>query len=144
MPGTARGEEVALRRLRLAGGFALLCATVLALALGSVGRLEGSTIPFLLGVHGALLLLAGLATGALFPAAAGALLSGGGSARDAAGQLEAADHLGAGLAALLGAVVFIPTLGLVRSAWLLVALEALGLAGVVVALPGRDTDLARS
>jgi spermidine synthase len=142
MPGAALSEVVALRRLRLAAAFALLCAAALALALGSVGRLEGSPFPLLLAAHGALLLLAGLATGALFPAAAGVLLAGGGTPRDAAGRLEAADHLGAGIAALLGAVVFIPTLGLVRSAWLLVVLEALGLAGVVIAAyhPPRVTS----
>jgi spermidine synthase len=132
---SGQSEEAALRRLRLAAVFALLCATTLALALTGVGKLEGSATSLLLAVHGGLLLLVGLATGALFPAAAGVLLAGGETPRDAAGRLEAADHLGAGVAALLAAVVFIPTLGLVRSAWLVVVLEALGLAGVAMATP---------
>jgi predicted membrane-bound spermidine synthase len=57
-------------------------------------------------------------------------LAGGDSGGEAAGRLEAADHVGAAAAALLGAVVFIPVLGLTRSAWLLATLLALALIGV--------------
>lgn len=80
--------------------------------------------------HGALLAAAGLVTGALFPVAAAVRLAAGDAAGDAAGRLEAADHVGAAVSALVGAVLFIPTLGFTRSAWVLAALLALALVGL--------------
>ena len=124
--------HAAARALPVAAACAFGYAVVLAMALPFLGRLAERGTLLTLTAHGTLLLLAGLVTGAVFPAGAATLIGEGQSAREAAGRLETADHLGAGLAALLGAVVFIPALGLVRSAWLVVALQ--GLAAVMVRL----------
>ena len=111
---------------------------------GLLGRLgdpglQRTGIPDLL--HGALLLAAGAFTGGLFPVAAGVLLSRGRGIRETAGGLEAADHWGASAAALLGGVLYIPALGLIATAWLLAALEAAALAGVLLAsFRGRRTS----
>jgi len=77
-------------------------------------------------------------TGALFPTAAAVRLGAGDLAGDAAGRLETADHVGASMAALFGAILFIPTLGLARSAWLLAALLALALLALPAARESRD------
>ena len=115
-------------------GFALLLPGALRW-LGSPA-LDAATLPGLL--HGLLLLVAGLITGSLFPVAAGALLAGRHGVRAAASGLEAADHAGAAVAALLGGVIFIPALGLTGTAWLVVALEIAALVGVGLALPRRE------
>ena len=86
--------------------------------------------------HGALLLAGGVVTGALFPVASAVRLQSGDDASAAAGRLESADHAGAGAAALVGAVLLIPRLGLARTAWLLAALLVLALVGVAVARRG--------
>jgi len=93
--------------------------------------LASSAIPGLL--HGALLLAAGMVTGGLFPVAAGLLLAGRNGARETASLLEAADHGGAAVAALVGGALFIPALGLAATASLLAGLEAIALAGVGLA-----------
>jgi spermidine synthase len=95
---------------------------------------SGPGLAFL--AHGALLLAAGVVTGTLFPTAAVARLAAGETAAEAAGRLETADHAGAAVAALLGAVLFIPALGLTRAAWLLAALLALALVAVPAAGSG--------
>jgi len=46
---------------------------------------------------------------------------------EAAGRLETADHFGAAAAALFGAVLFVPLLGIAGSAGLLAALVAVAL-----------------
>jgi spermidine synthase len=127
-PGTAglRGALVA----------ALSYAVALPWTLAASARASESGLAAALLAHGALLLAAGVVTGALFPMGAAMRLAGGDSGGEAAGRLEAADHLGAALAALLGAVLFIPILGLTRSAWLLAALLAIALVGV----PARETE----
>lgn len=131
----------ASRALPIAAASAFGYAVLLALVLPLLGSLAESGTLLTLAAHGGLLLLAGLVTGALFPAAAATLVGEGQSAGEAAGRLETADHLGAGLAALFGAVVFIPALGLTRSAWLLVALQ--GLTVVMVSLARSDRVAAR-
>jgi predicted membrane-bound spermidine synthase len=88
-------------------------------------------------LHGGLLLLAGVVTGMLFPVAAGALLSARRDARQTAGSLEAADHLGAAVAALAGGVLLIPALGLAGAAWLLAVLEGAALLGVTLTRGSR-------
>ena len=77
--------------------------------------------------HAALLLAAGVVTGGVFPIAAEVRLSAGDGPGEAAGRLETADHVGASAAALLGAVLFVPLLGIAGSAWLLAALVAVAL-----------------
>jgi spermidine synthase len=84
-------------------------------------------------LHGALLLAAGVVTGALFPVAAGVLLAAKRGVRATASSVEAADHAGAAIAALAGGVLFIPVLGLTGSAWLLAVLQAASLLGIGLA-----------
>ena len=73
-----------------------------------------------LGAHLSLLLLAGAATGGLFPVAAAALLAAGEDAGKTAARFASADHLGAAAAALLSGVVLVPALGM-RATGLLAA-----------------------
>jgi len=113
----------------LAFGLALPSALHAARAAAAWGSLPGTA------AFGVLLLGAGLVTGGLFPVAAGRLLVGGGGAKEAAGRLEAADHAGACVAALLGPVLLVPVLGLGVTAWLVAAL--LGLAAAASALVRR-------
>jgi spermidine synthase len=121
--------------LRLALAAALFYAVTLPWTLDAAARVSPSSLPAALAAHGALLLAAGVVTGAVFPTAAAARLAAGDLAGEAAGRLETADHLGAAMAALFGAVLSIPALGFTRSAGLLAALLALALAGVVWAGP---------
>jgi spermidine synthase len=78
-----------------------------------------------LATHGLLLLAAGAVTGALFPVAVSTSMRLGHGPREAAARVEAADHLGAALAALVAAVVCIPVFGLAGTAWLFAALLAI-------------------
>ncbi len=118
----------------------LTTAAAFFFALAMPGVLRGLGAPALLRpgipdlVHALLLLASGIITGSLFPVAAGVLLSGREEIRETAGRLEAADHWGAALAALLGGIVTIPVLGLAKTAWLLAALEAAAVAGVLLAI----------
>jgi predicted membrane-bound spermidine synthase len=78
-------------------------------------------------------MLAGAATGAVFPCAAKALLDLGSKARSAASLTQFADHGGAALAAIIAAVIFVPILGLIGAAILLFTLQALALAVTCIA-----------
>ena len=80
-------------------------------------------------------------TGGVFPIAAEVRLSAGDGPGEAAGRLETADHCGAAVAALLGAVLFVPRLGIVGSVWLLAALVAVAL--VATAGSGEPGPLSR-
>ncbi|MHC5059040.1 MAG: spermidine synthase, partial [Planctomycetota bacterium] len=134
-----RGEEWAgPTGLRLGLAVALSYAVTLPWTLGAAAHASASGLAAALLAHGALLLAAGVVTGALFPMAAATRLAAGDDAGETAGRLETADHLGAAVAALLGAVLFIPALGLTRTAWLLAVLLTLALAGVPAAGPGRQ------
>ncbi|MBN1608316.1 MAG: hypothetical protein JW940_16925 [Polyangiaceae bacterium] len=77
--------------------------------------------------HGLLLVLAGAATGVVFPSAAGALMEQEPGLKRAAAWVELADHAGAAVAALLAATVFVPVHGLTLTAGLLVLLQGLAL-----------------
>jgi len=124
----ARGVGASpLAALRLALAAALAFAMTLPWTLEAAAQASRSGLAAALAAHGALLLAAGVVTGTLFPTAAAIRLAAGGEAGDTAGRLETADHLGAAVAALVGAVLYIPTLGYARSAWLLAALLALAL-----------------
>jgi spermidine synthase len=132
-----RGAELPAGRARdwlpaITAG-ALLFALAVPSALHALGRpaLDRSGLPDLL--HAALLLAAGLVTGGLFPVAAGVLLAARRDTLQTAGALETADHAGAAVAALVGGVVLIPALGLTGTAWLLAALQAVVLAGALLA-----------
>ncbi|HYN40988.1 MAG TPA: hypothetical protein VE129_04360, partial [Thermoanaerobaculia bacterium] len=65
-----------------------------ALLLPALARLSASPPSVALGAHAGLLLLAGAATGSLFPVVARVLLDSGESAGTAAARFETADHLG--------------------------------------------------
>jgi spermidine synthase len=117
----------ALRALRLSLGAATLFAVALPWTLVAAARASGGSAFSALLSHAALLLAAGAVTGGVFPVAAEVRLSAGDGPGEAAGRLETADHLGAAAAALLGAVLFVPLLGLAGSVWLLAALVAVAL-----------------
>jgi len=149
MLGLALGATLAHRVVRARGvGASPLLAPRLALAaalsysaalpwtLQAAGRASGSGQVAALVAHGALLLVAGVVTGALFPTAAAIRLAAGDETGSAAGRLETADHLGAAVAALVGAVLFVPVLGFSRTAWLLAALLAIALVALARATPG--------
>jgi predicted membrane-bound spermidine synthase len=140
-----------------AGGFAMRRATELAavrarrrlLAVTLCGLFFAAILPRALPwtataglpselIHGLLLLAAGLVTGATFPTAAGVLQSVGGEVGTTASRLERADHVGAAVAALVCGVVYIPVLGLVGTAWLLVAIEVAALAGLALVRVDRS------
>jgi spermidine synthase len=122
----------AVRALRLSLGAAALFAATLPWTLPAAARASGGGALAALLAHAALLLAAGVVTGGLFPIAAEVRLAGGDGPGEAAGRLEAADHAGAAAAALLGAVVFVPLLGVTSSLWLLAALVALALAATAI------------
>jgi spermidine synthase len=117
----------AVRALRLSLGAALVFAATLPWTLPAAARAAGGGAFAALLAHGALLLAAGVVTGGIFPIAAEARLAAGEGAGEAAGRLEAADHVGAAAAALVGAVLFVPVLGATGSVWLLAGLVAVAL-----------------
>jgi spermidine synthase len=121
----------ALRALRLSVAAAALFALALPFALAAAARASADGVGGALLGHGALLLAAGAATGGVFPVAAEVRLAAGDGPGDAAGHLEAADHVGAAAAALLGSALFVPLLGLTGTVWLLAGLVAVALGGTV-------------
>jgi spermidine synthase len=100
-----------------------------ALLLPALAGLSAFPPAVALGAHAALLLLAGTATGSLFPVAAGAFLVAGEDAGGAAALFAAADHLGAAAAALLAGVALVPALGMRATGLLAAALVLLAAAG---------------
>jgi spermidine synthase len=133
----ARGAELeparARRWLTVVNAGALFFALLVPGALHVLGSPALGRPGLLTLLHGLLLLVAGIATGALFPVAAGVLLAAKRGVRATASSVEAADHAGAAIAALAGGVFFIPVLGLTGSAWLLAALQAAALLGIGLA-----------
>lgn len=146
MLGLSLGASLALRSLPAAPGHDDLPAARRAL-LACLGAavVFGVTLPLTLGVaarasvggalaavlaYGALQLAAGVVTGAVFPIAVAVRLAARERGGEAAGRIEMADHVGAAIAALFGAVLFVPLLGIAHSAVLLAALLALALAAV--------------
>jgi spermidine synthase len=139
----AVGLARALRGLGIALGAAAGFAILLPWTLPAAGRASGGSALAAVLAHGALLLAAGAVTGGVFPIAAEVRLAAGDGPGEAAGRLETADHVGAAVAALLGAVLFVPRLGISGSAWLLAALVALTLAPVA-SRPSRPSPPSRS
>jgi spermidine synthase len=135
----ARAASAPVERARAwllaTSGLALAFAVMVALVLPVLGRVAPGALGLTATLHASLLLLAGAVTGSAFPAAAGAQLAAGRGAADAAGVVESADHAAAAVAALLGAVLFIPVFGLTATAYLLAAME--GVAVAVVAMTPR-------
>lgn len=122
-------DQGALFRAQLSCSLLILAiagALVLVDRVAFAGALQGL-------VHALLLAFAGVATGLVFPAAARELAliraeDGSNSTVRVAAELEIWDHAGAAVAALLSAVLLIPSLGLVRCAGLLLALQIVALA----------------
>jgi spermidine synthase len=130
-----RSEESlpgSVRALRLSLGAAVLFAATLPWTLPAAARASSAGAFAALLAHAALLLAAGVVTGGLFPIAAEVRLAAGDGPGEAAGRLETADHVGAAVAALLGAVLFVPLLGATGSVWLLAALVGVALAATAV------------
>ena len=84
--------------------------------------------------HAALLALAGVATGCVFPAAANRFIECGSGGAGAASRAELCDHAGAAVAAVLVAILFVPVLGLVYTGALLVVLQLLALVACAYAI----------
>ena len=103
-PGSVRG-------LRLALGAAAAFAVLLPWTLPAAARASAGSLLAALVSHGALLLAAGVVTGGVFPLAAEVRLAAGDGPGEAAGRLETADHVGAAVAALAGAVCSCPGSG---------------------------------
>ncbi|MGE5125644.1 MAG: hypothetical protein ACM3PV_05095 [Betaproteobacteria bacterium] len=114
----------ATRMLRVWLSAAVVFSASLPLTLAAAARASRESTIAAFAAHAALLLAAGLVTGGLFPLAVEVRLASGERVAEAAGRIEAADHLGAALAALSGAVLFLPLLGLLRSSLLLAGLLA--------------------
>ncbi len=121
----------AVRALRLSLVAAALFALTLPVTLGAASRASAGGPWAALLSHAALLLAAGVVTGGVFPVAAQVRLAAGDGPSEAAGRLETADHVGAAGSALLGAVLFVPLLGIAGSVWLLAGLVAVALAATV-------------
>jgi spermidine synthase len=112
------------RGLLVAQTVALGSALALALAFAALHLASGRTVLTLM--HALLLTVAGVGTGVVFPSAVAGLLEQGAHPRTAAAWIESLDHLGAAVAALFAAVLWIPTLGLTATGGLLLVLQALG------------------
>ncbi len=148
MFGLAAGGAIATRwlSLTLAQVASLIAAGLLTLSLVILDRFSLSLVG-VAAIHGLLLMLAGAATGTVFPSAAKALLDLGFKTRSAASLTQFADHGGAALAALVAAVILVPILGLIGSATLLCVLQALALVATLnsksLGLPDCNPDNAR-
>jgi spermidine synthase len=145
MLGLAAGAAAARHRVGARGPAVRPSLLAALLAAGGVFSAIAVALPALAGLstvspfaafggHAGLLLLAGGATGALFPVATGVLLAEGNDAGTSAALFEGADHLGAALAALLAGVALVPALGM----------SATGLlAGAIVLLAAVEASRAR-
>jgi len=142
MLGLAAGGAFAMRRLSLTAAMAASVFSLALLAL-SFTLLDKLSLPqlWVAAIHGLLLMLVGSATGAVFPTSVKALLDWGATARGAASATQFADHFGAALAALVASVIFVPILGLSGSAVLMCLLQALALAGHVLAVGAGDASI---
>lgn len=138
LAGGAAGSH-RLGASRAASPRTLLVATLLAsaatfagtaLLLPVLARLSAFPPAVAFGAHAGLLLLAGGATGTLFPVAVRSLLASGESAGATAALFATADHLGAAFAALLAGVVLVPALGMRGTGLLAAALVLLAAAAV--------------
>ena len=127
--GAREGLPAASRALRLCLAGAFVFSASLPFTLEAAARASQGSSAAALVAYGALLLAAGAITGSVFPVAVTVRLAAGESAGEAAGRVETADHAGAAVAALCGALLFVPLLGMALTALLLAALLAVALAG---------------
>jgi spermidine synthase len=136
MAGLAAGAHLGIRLCRAHGPLAaplvaLAFAAVIPVALWLLGIWPSMAPIVALAVHGLLVALAGLVTGGVVPAMTSRLGRAGVGAVGQGAILEAADHAGAAVGALLGGVVLIPVLGFVGTAAALTAVQALALTALV-------------
>lgn len=143
---STRGEQrYSLFRAQSVGLFGNL---FLLLVLGLLDRIQcGRVLQWIL--HVLLLLVAGFGTGLVFPAASRNVSSplpthSSTHTGDVAASLEFWDHAGAALAALLAAILLIPCLGMLRSAGLLVVLQAVAILFVASSKPTPPESGVRS
>jgi spermidine synthase len=135
MAGLGLGGYAALRlvprRPAVAGVAADAAVLALLLASGPLLALAADA-PALIAFWS---LAAGAVTGAAFPALLGrAAAPADGDERKAASSIEAADHLGASLGALVTGAIWLPVFGVARTCLLFVALKAAALLGQLVAV----------
>jgi spermidine synthase len=130
--GTSGKRPAASRALARALGAAVVLGATLPLTLGLAARAADRSALLAVLAFGTLQLAAGLATGAVFPIAAVVCLGAGDDAGGAAGRVEAADHAGAALAALVAVVVLVPRLGIAHVALLLAAMLAAALLAIAL------------
>jgi hypothetical protein len=124
MLGLAVGGRLGMRHCSVPmAQVASMGSSLLALLFWSVVNAVHLTTGSAAVVHGLLLLTTGATTGLVFPIAANELLQLGTAARTASAWVEAADHCGAAIAALMTAVVLVPILGLKGAALLLLGLQ---------------------
>lgn len=131
MLGLALGGVLGARARDLRLATLMACAATSGIAsLFPLMQKASAALPWTgLAVHAAALLASGLATGAVFPAAATVLTKAGEDARQAGGWLEAADHAGAAIAALAVSILLVPALGMAGTAWMAASTAGLALAG---------------
>lgn len=131
MLGLALGGVLGARARDLRLATLMACAATSGIAsLFPLMQKASAALPWTgLAVHAAALLASGLATGAVFPAAATVLTKAGEDARQAGGWLEAADHAGAAIAALAVSILLVPALGMAWTAWMAASTAGLALAG---------------
>ena len=127
--GAREGLPAASRALCLCLAGAFVFSASLPFTLEAAARASQGSSAAALVAYGALLLAAGAVTGSVFPVAVTVRLAAGETAGEAAGRVETADHVGAAVAALCGALLFVPLLGMALTALLLAALLAVALAG---------------
>lgn len=128
----------ARRRLLWASSPGLILSGAISLGLAQRPASGGAWAGLL--VHGLFLAGAGVVTGLFFPAAAAWWVSSGGKTGQAAGWAQAADHLGAALAAGVVSGLLVPALGLTLTAWMVGAGLLLGSLGVLTARAVPPTD----
>jgi spermidine synthase len=130
------GIAVTRRRgLRVMPAAAFVFAVLLPVALQGIGGWVGMPGAAAFLAHGLLIAAAGVATGGVVPAATAALERAGRDAVSMGASLEAADHGGAAIGALAGAVILVPVLGLPLTAGALALV--LGLSTATLAIGAR-------
>jgi len=139
--GAASGRDAdAARGLAIAAAFGAVFAAVLAGVLAALGSLPPPGEGGAAVLHGGLLFAAGVVTAIPFPAAAGAIAARGKGTAPAtavAAAPEAADHLGAALAAMVTAALLLPALGMSATALLTAGLQLLSLSATISAVRSR-------
>jgi spermidine synthase len=133
MAGLAAGAYLGRRMLTRRPGRGAIVAEIAALLMvGATGPVLALAIdlPWIIAAWSG---VAGAITGAAFPALLALAAEGrGGDERRAAARIEAADHLGAALGALITSLIWLPAYGIVATCLLLAAFKAASLGGLLL------------